>query len=92
MAKPLGDHLQNVIAHAVAADIVDALKAVEIEDEERVAAIAAGIARGHGGLERLQQRAPIGELRQRILHGELAHLAQFAGKLGGAELVQAMLS
>jgi hypothetical protein len=73
----------------MAAQVVDALKAVEVEDEERVAAIA-GIARSGGGLEARQQRAAVGKPGQRILHRELAQPAHLTSELGGAQCVQAI--
>ncbi len=67
-----------MIANGVAAQIVDPLEAVEVENKECVAVIARVAFRGRC-LEPRQQRAPIGEPGQRVLHRKLTQRAYLGG-------------
>jgi hypothetical protein len=66
--EPLDNHLENAIPYGVAVQIVDALKVVEVEQEENVP-VAVRPTSGRGLRERGQHGAPVRQARQRVLHG-----------------------
>ena len=89
-AEALDHRLQHLVADRVAVAIVDALEAVEVEQEDGVrAARRGGELRRH--VERLEQHAAVRQAGQRILHGELAQLAHLGRQRVGAHGVAALL-
>ena len=88
--QPLGDLAQQRVADRVAERVVDVLEAVEIDQEQRAALLAAGgIAQRL--VERLAHQRAVGQAGQRIEAGEAADFLLRAALLGevGADPAEA---
>ena len=76
LAQSLADFGQDAVAEFVAERVVDGLEVVEVEEQH--GDVRAGRARGRGGIEHLvqalEQLAPVRQVRERIVLGEVPQL------------------
>ena len=80
-AQQGGDLLEHLVAHQVAAGVVDHLELVEVEVEQHVLApLGAGAA--DGALQADLELAAVDQAGQRVVAREVDHLALHAAELG----------
>ena len=73
LLDPLGDLAQQLVADRVAERVVDDLEAVEVEEEDgQPLVVPVGL--GHGERQAVVEEQAVGQVRQRVVEGEVLDL------------------
>src|SRR6266852_806290 len=80
VCQALGGFLQHPVAELVAERVVDVLETVEVHEEERDGPRVT-FRPGERALELLVEQYPVGQAREMVVRGDLAHVAQSRAEL-----------